>query len=82
MRIEMAPSGAAGSGKGSGSGMRGDKEPVKYIAFRPPESIARKIHLVATDKGMTVTDYILENMEDRINQDFVELAAQLQQETK
>ena len=51
MRIEMAPSGAAGSGKGSGSGMRGDKEPVKYIAFRPPESIARKIHLVANWQG-------------------------------
>ena len=81
MRIEMAPSGAGGKGKGSGSGLRSVKEPRKYIAFRPPESVARKIHLVATGRGMTVTDYILEFMGEQIDQDFVDLAAQLQQET-
>ena len=81
MRIEMAPSGAGGSGKGSGSDMRSVKEPRKYIAFRPPESVARKIHLVATGRGMTVTDYILEFMGEQIDQDFVDLATQLQQET-
>ena len=81
MEIEMAPRGAAGSGKGSGRGMRGTaKEPRKYIAFRPPEGIARKIHLVATNRDMTVTDYILECMGERIDEDFADLAAQLQRE--
>lgn len=80
MRIEMAPSGSGGKGKGSGSGLRSVKEPRKYIAFRPPESVARKIHLVATGRGMTVTDYILEYMGDQIDHDFVELAAQLHEE--
>ena len=81
MAIEMAPPSTAGSGRGSGQGMRGPaKEPRKYIAFRPPESVARRIHLVATGRGMTVTDYILECMGDRIEQDFADLAAQLQQE--
>ena len=81
MVIEMAPRDQPGSGKGSGHGMRGKaKEPRKYIAFRPPESIARKIHLVATNRDMTVTDYILECMGDRIDDDFADLAAQLQQE--
>ena len=81
MAIEMAPRGSSGSGKGSGQGMRGAaKEPRKYIAFRPPESIARKIHLVATNRDMTVTDYILECMGERIDDDFADLAAQLQRE--
>ena len=52
-----------------------------FQAFRPFEGIARKIHLVATGRGMTVTDYILEFMGEQIDQDFVDLAAQLQQET-
>ena len=81
MAIEMAPGNSSGSGKGSGTGMRGkSKEPRKYIAFRPPESVARKIHLVATNRDMTATDYILECMGDRIEHDFADLAAQLQRE--
>ena len=80
MGIEMAPASGARKGKGSGSGMRSAKEPRKYIAFRPPESVARKVHLVATARGMTVTDYILEYLGDRIDHDFIDLAAQLQQE--
>ncbi len=81
MAIQMAPPESSGSGRGSGQGMRGTcKEPRKYIAFRPPESVARKIHLVATGRGMTPTDYILECMGDRIDRDFAHLAAQLQEE--
>ena len=81
MAIEMAHRDSSGSGKGSGKGMRGKgKEPRKYIAFRPPESIARKIHLVATNRDMTATDYILECMGERIDEDFADLAAQLQNE--
>ena len=81
MAIQMAPPDSSGSGRGSGQGMRGTaKEPRKYIAFRPPESVARKIHLVATGRGMTPTDYILECMGDRIDLDFAALAAQLQEE--
>ena len=82
MGIEMAPSGVSGKGRGSGSGLRKAKEPRKYIAFRPPASVARKVHLVATGRGMTVTDYILEHLGDQINRDFADLAEQLQHETK
>ena len=81
MAIEMPPPGSSSSGRGSGQGMRGkSKEPRKYIAFRPTESVARKIHLVATNRDMTVTDYILECMGERIDDDFADLAAQLQRE--
>ena len=81
MAIQMAPPESSGSGRGSGQGMRGAaREPRKYIAFRPPESVARRIHLVATGRGMTPTDYILECMGDRIDLDFADLAAQLQEE--
>lgn len=81
MAIQMAPPESSGSERGSGQGMRrAAKEPRKYIAFRPPESVARRIHLVATGRGMTPTDYILECMGDRIDLDFADLAAQLQEE--
>lgn len=63
MAIQMAPPESSGSGKDSGQRMRGTaKEPRMYIAFRPTEGVARKIHLVATGRGMTPTDYILECM--------------------
>ena len=81
MTIQMAPPEPSGSGRGSGQSMRGTgKEPRKYIAFRPHESVARRIHLVATGRGVTPTDYILEYMGDRIDLDFADLAAQLQEE--
>lgn len=81
MAIQMAPPESSGSGRGSGRGMRSAaKEPRKYLAFRPPVSVARKIHLVATGRGMTPTDYILECLGDWTDLDFADLAAQLQEE--
>ena len=67
--------------KAGGQGMRGTaKEPRNYIAFRPPESVARKIHLVATGRSMIPIDYILECTGDRIGLDFADLAAHLREE--
>ena len=55
-------------------------EPGKYIAFRPPGSVARKIHPLAAGRGVTPTDCILEYMGDWIDLDFADLAAQLWEE--
>ena len=68
----------AGSGRGSGQGMRStSEEPKRYIGLRYPESFVQKIRLAADSKNMRVADYIREIIEDQVDQDVRTLARRL-----
>ena len=68
----------AGSGKGSGQGMRStSEEPKRYIGLRYPESFVQKIRLAADSKNMRVADYIREIIEEQVDQDVRALARRL-----
>ena len=71
----------AGSGRGSGQGMRStSEEPKRYIGLRYPESFVQKIRLAADSKNMRVADYIREIIEDQVDQDVRTLARRLNDE--
>ena len=71
----------AGSGRGSGQGMRSTSdEPKRYIGLRYPESFVQKIRLAADSKNMRVADYIREVIEDQVDQDVRTLARRLNDE--
>ncbi len=68
----------AGSGRGSGQGMRStSEEPKRYIGLRYPESFVQKIRLAADSKNMRVADYIREIIEEQVDQDVRTLARRL-----
>ena len=68
----------AGSGRGSGQGMRStSEEPKRYIGLRYPESFVQKIRLAADSKNMRVADYIREIIEEQVDQDVRALARRL-----
>ena len=71
----------AGSGRGSGQGMRStSEEPKRYIGLRYPESFVQKIRLAADSKNMRVADYIREIIEEQVDQDVRALARRLNDE--
>ena len=71
----------AGSGRGSGQGMRStSEEPRRYIGLRYPESFVQKIRLAADSRNMRVADYIREIIEERVDQDVRALARRLNDE--
>ena len=71
----------AGSGRGSGRGMRStSEEPKRYIGLRYPESFVQKIRLAADSKNMRVADYIREIIEEQVDQDVRTLARRLNDE--
>ena len=68
----------AGSGRGSGQGMRStSEEPKRYIGLRYPESFVQKIRLAADSKNMRVADYIREIIGEQVDQDVRTLARRL-----
>ena len=71
----------AGSGRGSGQGMRStSEEPKRYIGLRYPESFVQKIRLAADSKNMRVADYIRKIIEEQVDQDVRALARRLNDE--
>ena len=71
----------AGSGRGSGQGMRStSEEPKRYIGLRYPESFVQKIRLAADSKNMRVADYIREIIGEQVDQDVRTLARRLNDE--
>ena len=68
----------AGSGRGSGQGMRStSEEPKRYIGLRYPESFVQKIRLAADSKNMRVADYIREIIGEQVDRDVRTLARRL-----
>ena len=71
----------AGSGRGSGQGMRStSEEPRRYIGLRYPESFVQKIRLAADSKNMRVADYIRQIIEEQVDSDVRALARRLNDE--
>ena len=67
-----------GRGRGSGPGMRATpKEEKRYIGLRYTEGMVRKIRLAAASKDLSVGDYILTLIEERVDLDIEELKEEL-----
>lgn len=68
------------SRRGSGSGQlaeQPEKKNRKYMAFRPPEDVATKLHIITRVKGMTPTDYILNHLIAQIEEDYEQVVEDL-----
>ena len=66
--------------KSAGSGQlaqRPEKKERKYMAFRPPEDVATKLHIITRVKGMTPTDYILNHLIAQIEEDYEQVVQDL-----
>ena len=68
------------SRRGTGSGQlaeQPEKKERKYMAFRPPEDVATKLHIITRVKGMTPTDYILNHLIAQIEEDYEQVVQDL-----
>ena len=71
------------SRRGAGSGQMAEqpeKKERKYMAFRPPEDVAKKLYIITRVKDMTPTDYILNHLIAQIEEDYEQVVKELHTE--